>query len=185
MPVLESVRLKVERGGEYLARLPEAHVDRVLLEATREASGLDARDAASLRLIAYRSGPDLRVTVYLSDADRPSHAVDFNAVGQRLQERLAGELTHAGRDFHPLGRDGASVVGRVELLGAQLPTRTPPQPSRLDRPEPALAKPPIVVEYRLARAAVELSRLSPERQAEILDRATLRAFPFMSRDRSE
>lgn len=181
MPVLETVRLKVERGGEYIARLPEAHVDRVLLEATREASGLDPRDAASLRLIAYRSGPDLRLTVFLSDADRPPQPVDFQALGQRLQERLAGELAHAGQERHLLGRDAASAFGRVELLGAQPPSRTAPEMSRVTRPERAASEPRIVVEYRLARG-LELSRLSPVRQSEVLDCAALRAFPFLNKD---
>lgn len=181
MPVLETVRLKVERGAEYLARLPEAHVDRVLLEATREASGLDLREAASLRLIAYRSGPDLRLTVFLSDADRPPQPVDFQVLGERLQNRLAGELAHAGHQLHPLGRDATSVIGRIEVLGAQPPSRTAPEVSPVARPERAASGPPIVVEYHLARG-LELSRLSPERQSEILDRAALRAFPFLNKD---
>ncbi len=181
MPVIGAVRLKVERGGEYVARLPVAAVDRVLLQATREASGLDPRSAASLRIIVYRRGPDLRLTVFQSDTDRPASPVDFHDLGQKLQARLAGELLQAADRLRPLAREADSELGRVELLTPQVPSRTMPEPPRAV-PAEAVPRPPIVVEFRLVRCAFELSRLAPKRQAEILDRAALRAFPFLTGD---
>lgn len=185
MPPVDTVRLRVERGGELLARLPEKEVDRVLLRATQQASGLDPRSAEALRLIAYRSGSDLRVTVYFSDAERPARVVDPEALRVSLRDRLAPELQHAARRLNPLDRNIPNL-GRVEVLGVQTieragvaASRAPDVPAGPGRSVESAGARPVVVEYRLPRGAEDLANIAPEERSEVLGQAVERAFPFL------
>lgn len=185
MSPVDTVRLKVERGGELLSRLPEKEVNRVLLRATQQASGLDPRSAEALRLIAYRSGSDLRVTVYFSDAERPARAVDPGALQVSLRERFAAELQHAARRFNPFDRNIPSL-GRVEVLGLQnlerpsvAAIRSPDVQAAPGRSAESAGASPLVVEYRLPRGADDLGGLAPEKRAEVLGQAAERALPFL------
>src|SRR5262249_41505276 len=102
---LAVVRLRVERGAEYLSRLTPSDADRVVLRAVQSTSGLDRRAAQQLGVIRYGSGPDLRLTVYRRDDGMdPLRHPDPKALGEALRSSLGRELEAAARHYDTSGR---------------------------------------------------------------------------------